>query len=281
MGRGEIFGGNVEIRGDVSSQFVSALLLVGPLSKNGVTLTVTTKLESKPYVALTLDVQEEFGVEVEHDVEMKSFRIKNQKYRPTEKTVEGDWSSASFMLAAGALAGDVTIKNLSLESSQADKAIIDILKNMGARVSHSHGGGIKVNKSELAGIEWNLSNAPDLFPVVAALCSNAEGESMLHGLRRLRYKESDRLQAMIEGLKKMGIKITQREDSVSIHGGSVEGAAVNPYMDHRIAMAFGVLGLTAKGETIVTDAECVSKSYPSFWEEIENMGAGIRRENDG
>lgn len=281
MGRGEIVGGNVEIRGDVSSQFVSALLLVGPLSKNGVALTVTTKLESKPYVALTLDVQKEFGVEVEHDVEMKYFKIKKQKYRPTEKTVEGDWSSASYMLSAGALAGDVTIKNLSLESSQADKAIEDILKNMGARVSYSLGGGINVRKSELAGIEWSLSDTPDLFPIVAALCSKAEGESTLHGLKRLRYKESDRLLAMIEGLKKMGVKITKREDSVSIQGGSVEGATVNPYMDHRIAMAFGVLGMAAKGETIVTDAECVSKSYPNFWGEIENMGADIRRENDG
>lgn len=275
-GKGGFEGGEASIRGDISSQFVSALLLIAPFARERLRVKVTTRLESAPYVGMTLDAMRAFGVQAEASEGYREFTVKRQVYTPTTFTVEGDWSSGAYMLAAGALAGNVSVENLHSGSRQADAAIAEILGGMGAEPQF-RGKGISVDCAELKGIDWDLTDSPDLFPVVAALCSAAEGESRIRGIRRLRLKESDRISSMVEGLSRMGVKTESTDETMIIHGGAPEGAVIDPHDDHRIAMAFGVLGLAARGETTIEDAGCVSKSYPDFWEDLENLGARIGR----
>jgi len=277
-GMGRMENDEVSIRGDVSSQFVSALLLVAPL-RNGMRINLTTPLESKPYVKMTMDTQRNFGVTVQASDDMRSYLIKKQAYRPVEMTVEGDWSSAANILAAGALAGKVAVENLNPKSSQADTAIIDILKTLGVHMQIAEKR-IVVEKSDLGAVDVDLSNSPDLFPVTASLCATASGVSFLRGLRRLRFKESDRVAAMMAGLQKMGVDLRLEEDVLMIEGGRPEGETIETHNDHRIAMAFSVLGLVSEGETTILNADCVSKSYPRFWEDMETIGADIRRSED-
>ena len=275
-GKGRIEGGEVSVRGDVSSQFVSALLLIAPLAEGETTIRLTTELESKPYVNMTIDIQREFGVDVTASDDMRVYRVERQQYQPTNLEVEGDWSSASYMLAAGALAGDISLKNLNPKSRQADVAVMNILEDMGANITLG-AKEIRVQRSELKAIEADLSDCPDLFPVVASLCAAAEGRSVLKGLRRLRFKESDRAAAMADGLGRMGIRASPRGDELVIEGRRPSGGTVNPYKDHRIAMALAVLSLAAEDETTILDADCVSKSYPGFWRELESIGVRMRR----
>jgi 3-phosphoshikimate 1-carboxyvinyltransferase len=190
--------------------------------------------------------------------------------------VEGDWSSASNILAAGALGGEVTVDNLDPDSSQADTAIIDILGDMGARI-HVAAQSVSTEKSDLGAVDLDLSDCPDLFPVTASLCAAASGLSTLRGLGRLRFKESNRVEAMVEGLQSMGVNVKPMEDGLMIEGGSIRGGTINPYNDHRIAMALSVLGLASETEVTILDAGCVSKSYPGFWGDMERLGADIRR----
>ena len=278
-GDGGIGGGETMIRGDVSSQFVSALILVSPLADGPVSLKLTTPLESRPYVSMTMDTQRRFGVEVQASENMREFQVQRQSYRPTEFAVEGDWSSAAYLLAAGGLAGRVTVEGLRPESLQADSAIIDVLKEMSARVE-LRDNAISVKSSSLRGMEFDVSDCPDLFPAIAALCAAAEGTSMLSGIRRLRYKESDRVTAMVEGLRGMGVKAMRSGSRMTIVGATPRGGPIDPRKDHRIAMALSVVGLVAEGETVILDAECVSKSYPGFWGAMEALGVGLRRIED-
>ncbi len=273
-GTGRIGGGDVEIRGDVSSQFVSALLFVAPFGDDSIRIKTTTPLESKPYVKMTMDAQRMFGVAVQASENMREYHVEGQSYRPADVTVEGDWSSAAYLLAAGALSGEVSVDNLNPDSSQADRTILDILRAMGAQVKVRKNS-CYVGRSELEAIEADLSDSPDLFPVTASLCAAASGRSVLKGLGRLRFKESDRVAAMTEGLREMGIKTKRGDDSLLIEGGSPRGGMIDPHQDHRIAMALSVLGMVAKGETTVLDADCVSKSYPMFWDDMARIGAEI------
>jgi 3-phosphoshikimate 1-carboxyvinyltransferase len=274
-GTGKIGGGEARLPGDVSSQFVSALLAVAPLAEAPVEIILTTKLESRPYVAMTMDAMRAFGVEAEASADMRRLTAPLGPYRAATVTVEGDWSSAAYPLAAGALSGEVTVKGLNPDSSQADKAILPLLSGMGARTSTSTDA-IKVNSSGLRGIEADLSDCPDLFPIVSALCAAADGESRLTGLRRLGLKESDRVAAMAEGLTRMGAGIRYDADSAVIRGGPLRGAEVDPWGDHRIAMSLAVLALHAEGETTIRDAGCVSKSYPGFWGDLAAIGGRLR-----
>lgn len=278
-GKGGIRSGRVRIRGDISSQFISALLLVAPLGDGETEIRVTTPLESKPYVAMTIDAQRAFGVNVNSSEDMREFKVDSQNYKSTDFRVEGDWSSAAFMLASGALAGEVTVRGLNRQSRQADMEIINILRAMGAELSWS-GDAVTARKTGLQGIEWNLSDSPDLFPIVTCLGAAASGRSVLRGLGRLRFKESDRIASMVGNLVRMGATVRQSGDIVEIEGGAPIGAVVDSFGDHRIAMALAVLGLVAAGETTVLDADCVSKSYPGFWEDLVSIGAETGRQED-
>jgi 3-phosphoshikimate 1-carboxyvinyltransferase len=276
-GTGRIGGGDVEIRGDISSQFVSALLFVAPFGDGSIRIKTTTPLESKPYVKMTMDTQRMYGVVVEASDDMRDYQVERQAYRPADVTVEGDWSSAAYLLAAGALSGEVSVDNLNPESSQADRTILDILRAMAAQVKVRKNS-CYVKRSELEAIEADLSDSPDLFPVTASLCAAASGRSVLKGLGRLRFKESNRVATMMEGLREMGIRIRRGNESLMIEGGKPHGGTINPHQDHRIAMALSVLGMVAEGETTVLDADCVSKSYPMFWDDMARICAEIEGE---
>ncbi len=273
-GTGGIMGGEARLPGDVSSQFVSSLLIIAPLAESPVKIILTTKLESRPYVAMTIDVMRAFGVEAESSPDMDSFATRLKPYRPVNLSIEGDWSSASYLLAAAAICGEVTIKGLKTSSSQADKAILHLLGQMGAQVSVS-GDVVKVSESTLRGIQADMSDCPDLFPVVAALCATSRGESRLTGLGRLKLKESDRVSAMAEGLTRMGAKMRCDADSATITGGQLKGGDVDSWGDHRIAMSLATVAQHAEGDTTIRDAGCVSKSYPRFWEDFTSLGGRL------
>ena len=278
-GKGEIAGGETTLPGHVSSQFVTALLLVAPMTRSPLTIRVTTPLQSWPYVEMTMDAMESFGVKASASPGRDVFTAPTGRYRASNVNVEGDWSSASYLLAAGAVGGEVTVGNLDAGSSQADTAILDILSGMGAELTVK-GDEVNCSRSQLKAVKVDFSDCPDLFPIVSALCSVAEGTSVLTGLGRLRLKESDRVAAMAEGLTRMGAEVAEDGGAVRITGGTVRGTELNPYDDHRIAMSLGVLALAAEGDTTIFDAGCVTKSYPGFWGHLEGLGVDVRMIED-
>ncbi len=269
--KGGLTGGQTKIPGDISSQFISALLLVAPLAKEDTELILTTPLESKPYVLMTIDAQRQFGVEIGASEDLREFWVKKHAYTPRNYKVEGDWSSAAFLLASGVLAGEIEVQNLNEKSLQADREILNVLKQMGAEAI-SKNRNIKLKKSELEALKFDVSDCPDLFPILTVLCAVAEGKSKLTGIKRLKIKESDRIAAMKEGLVRMNVAVMEEENSIIIKTSKPKGAIIDPKNDHRIAMAFAILSLVAEGETIIQDAECVSKSFPTFWDVMKYLG---------
>ena len=273
--RGPIKGGSVRIPGNVSSQYVSALLLAAPLAEMPVEIDVSGRLESKSYVQMTLDMQNKFGVRVDASDDLTRFRTVGERYHPSQIQIEGDWSSAAFLLVGATIAGEkVRVHGLIGQSLQADRRLTRILEEMNGRVSQDSDS-VTAEKSELQPVEVDVSDCPDLFPAVCALCAMTGGVSTVTGIRRLRVKESNRVQAMSNGLRQMGIRAKESENSLVIHGGRPHSAVLNPYRDHRIAMALAVLALCTEEATIV-HSECVAKSYPSFWSDLQSLGARVK-----
>jgi 3-phosphoshikimate 1-carboxyvinyltransferase len=270
---GRLEGGTAELPGDISSQLVSALLFIAPRAEQGMTIELTTPVESKPYIHMTLDCMKKFGIRVEHSPDYMKFTVKPQAYRPARYSAEGDWSSASYLLSLGAVSGDVYVSNLSRTSLQADREIWAILSGMGADLQ-VEGDYIRVKKSQLKAIKADLSDCIDLLPTVAALATAAQGESVLSGISRARLKESDRVAAVKEGLKQMGIPVREERDTMYITGAKPAGGVIDSQGDHRIAMAFSILGVLA-GNTVIEGAECVSKTYPEFWTVLKSLGGEV------
>lgn len=270
---GNFPGGITELAGDISSQFVSALLFIAPMAEVGMTIRLTTPPESKPYLLMTLACLDQFGIKVATSPDLREFRTSPQAYQPAKYRVEGDWSSASYLAALGALSGEVTVTNLKGDSLQGDKAVLDFLKEMGAKVEIDKDV-IIVRKSRLKAIRADLSDCIDLLPTLAALAAVAEGASELGGIERARLKESNRISAVSEGLERMGISIREERDRLTINGGKPQGAVIDAKNDHRIAMAFTLLGLTTGG-TVIEQAECVAKTFPRFWEVVSNLGGEV------
>ena len=271
---GRLNGGVTELPGDISSQFVSALLFIAPFAEEGMTIRLTTPLESKPYIEMTIDCLRQFGIKVKPSEVLMKFEIPRQIYRPARYVVEGDWSSASYLLALGAVAGEVKVKNLNPESLQGDKMVPNFLKQMGASVAVRKDT-VTVSKSRLKAISADLSDCIDLLPTMAVLAAIAEGTSEFVGISRARIKESNRVAALREGLQKMGVEVKEEGDRLTIIGSRPKGAAIDSKSDHRIAMAFGVLG-AAVGDMVITGAECVSKTYPEFWGVLKSLGGEVK-----
>jgi 3-phosphoshikimate 1-carboxyvinyltransferase len=271
---GELKGGIVDLPGNISSQYVSALLMASPLSQNGVTVNLTTSLESRNYVLMTLECMAKFGIDIGFSTDLCEFAVKSQAYMPTEYRVEGDWSSASYLLALGALSGAITVTNLKPNSSQGDKILLDFLRQMGADVS-VEGDSVTVKKGKLRAIKADLNECIDLLPTVAVLAAVAEGTSGFNGIQRARLKESDRVAAVKEGLERAGAAVQEEENRLVITGSKIKDAIIDSYGDHRIAMAFSLLGAAAGGITIA-GAECVSKTYPEFWEVLKSTGGEVK-----
>ncbi|MFC1912890.1 3-phosphoshikimate 1-carboxyvinyltransferase [Chloroflexota bacterium] len=271
---GRLKGGVVELPGDISSQFVSALLLIASLAEEGMTIRLTTSLESKPYVLMTLDCLERFGITVGCSEELDEFEVLPQRYKPAKYSVEGDWSSASYLLALGALSGETEVADLNPESLQGDKTILNFLREMGARVE-TNKDSVTVGKAPLRAIRADLSHCIDLLPTMAVLAAVADGVSLFVGIERARIKESNRITALREGLEGMGIKVVEERDRLTIAGSKPTGSVIDSKNDHRIAMAFSMLG-SVVGETIISGAECVSKTYPAFWEVLKGLGGEVK-----
>ncbi len=271
---GRLKGGETALPGDVSSQFVSALLLVSSLAEGDMRIRLTTPLESKPYVAMTLECMAKFGVKVAVSEKMDEFRTSRQAYRPASYAVEGDWSSTSYFLALGAVSSGIEMENLNPGSLQSDKAMLEFLRQMGAEVSVAPDK-IKVEGSRLKALRADLSDCIDLLPTLAVLAAVAEGTSELDGISRARLKESNRVAAVWEGLERMGVKVIEEKDRMLITGSKPKGAIIDSHNDHRIAMAFSVPG-TLAGNTTINGAECVNKTFPEFWAILGSIGGRVK-----
>ncbi|MDD5339042.1 MAG: 3-phosphoshikimate 1-carboxyvinyltransferase [Dehalococcoidales bacterium] len=273
---GALQGGEAQIPGDVSSQFISALLLAAPLSQNGVTVKLTTPLTSRPYIDMTLWCLNQFGIDIK--TKKESFIIKPQKYAPAKIAIEGDWSSASYFLALGALSKEgVTVGNLNPSSLQGDRALLDFLRRMGAIV-RVKGTDVTVRRDFLKGINADVTDCIDLLPTLAALAALANGRTELKGIRQARVKESDRVIAMCKSLEKLNIYVDESGNSMTIIGGlsQIESQTViNSFNDHRIAMAFSIIG-AASGNIVIDGAECVAKTFPSYWDEFKKIGGEVK-----
>ncbi|MBR3713836.1 MAG: 3-phosphoshikimate 1-carboxyvinyltransferase [Bacteroidales bacterium] len=264
---GKLKGGETEIDGSESSQFLTGLLTALPLAEKDSIIKVKN-LKSIPYVEMTLDIIRRFGGEItNHD--HKVFEIKGgQKYHGTDYTVEGDWSSAAGHLVAGAIAGRATIYGLNPASLQADKAIINVLMNCGAHIEIDSDK-ITVAKHQLMPFHFDATDCPDLFPVVASLASQCAGTSIIKGISRLVHKESNRAMSIKEEFEKIGIAITLEDDNMIIEGGQITGGRVNSHQDHRMAMALAIAALNSQTPVQIDDADAVNKSYPKFWGDFE------------
>jgi len=266
-----INGGLSKIPGDVSSQFISSLLLAAPYAENDVELEITTSLKSRPYVDITLDLMKSFGIIVQNDGYQRFKVESNRVYTGREYTVEGDYSSGAYFLALGPLTGsEISVRGLSKESLQGDRIILDILNNMGATIIEEDG--LITGSSEgLQATTVDLGDTPDLLPTVAAIMCKAEGRSEITNVKHARIKESDRLAACAREFSKFGVKIEEHEAGLSIDGvKNLKGSTVDSGGDHRMAMALTILGLAAEGKTTIKNAECAEISYPEFYDIINS-----------
>ena len=273
--RGRLEGGRYFLPGDVSSQYISGLLMALPLLKKDSLLHITSPLESAGYVEMTMAVLEEYGIVIKRVKE--GYKIPgNQAYQSLgNKIVEGDWSNASFFLALGLLGGSIEVTGLSKESLQPDREILSFLNRMEAAIEEKQGSIISKN-STLKGIKADLSQCPDLMPILAVLLSVAKGKSEITGGKRIRLKESDRISVMARNLKALGANIVEKEDGLDIHGvESLRGGPVEGSNDHRIVMAMTVASAISKGPVLITDNEAVNKSYPGFFKDFEKVGGKV------
>lgn len=272
--RGRMKPGKFFVRGDISSQFISGLLFALPLLDGDSEITMTTTLQSKGYVDLTIDVLRKFGILVNNN-NYQSFYIKgNQKYTPTTYSVEGDFSQAAFWLAAGVLSGSVVCEGLNMDSLQGDKDILRIIQDMGGKLEIEDNRATAV-RSNLKGMDIDASQIPDLVPVIAVMAALSEGKTVIKNAGRLRIKESDRLKAITVELNKIGAKITELDDGLIIEGvESFTGGTVESWNDHRIAMALAIAAARCQYPLVIKGEEAVRKSYPDFWEDYMRLSQG-------
>lgn len=270
---GPLKPGKCEIDGSVSSQLLTGLLMALPVLEDDSEIRVRN-LKSKPYIDMTLQVLNKFGITTQNS-DYKIFTIKGrQKYTPTEFTVEGDWSGGALLLAAGAINGELTVNGLHPDSSQSDKAILTVLDLVGAKMSIKENS-VKVLKSEMRSFDFDATESPDLFPPLTALAAYCKGTSLIKGVSRLAYKESNRAFALKEEFQKMNIRVDIEGDNMLITGGKVESTVVDSHNDHRIAMAASVAALGASGKITVRDYQCIAKSYPAFFDDLKQTGARV------
>lgn len=279
---GDLTAGHYLLPGDVSSQFVSGLMLALPRLDGNSVIELTSPLESVSYVELTLRSLAMFGVEVVMGKRAgrEYYEIHGgQTFKPARTTVEGDYSHAAFWLVAGVTGGDISLSGLDPESVQGDAAIIDILKKMNADIEW-RGGELQARPSCLRGAEINISQTPDIFPILSVAACAAKGSTVLTGGARLRVKESDRLAAVAGELAALGAVVREVGDSLCVEGGDrLHGGAVSASADHRIAMSMAVAASLCEGEVVIDDADCVKKSAPDFWTEYAAVGGRYKFES--
>ncbi len=267
--KGKLTSGKYKIRGDISSQYVSGLLMALPTLDGDSKIELTTPLASAPYVDITLQVLEEFGVKVDR-TENGFIILGNQKYKGSILP-EGDWSNAAFFLTYAAISGKVIMNGLNANSVQGDRYILDILKKAGAKVIVNENS-IEVQKRELNAFTFDAENCPDLVPIASVLAGCAKGDSVIKNISRLKIKESDRVQAIIDLLGTFGICARSDGENLYIKGGKPKSASVDSFNDHRMVMSASVLAGVCGGESVIYNAQAVNKSYPTFFEDYRKLG---------
>ncbi|MFX1327139.1 MAG: 3-phosphoshikimate 1-carboxyvinyltransferase [Promethearchaeota archaeon] len=287
--RKKILCNKIKISENLSSQFTSALLIICPLLKckikDYIEIEIPTPIVSKPFIEITLDVLEKFGINIQAYLEIGRFYITSeQNYRSQSFMIPGDFSSAAMILGAATLSKDssfVIINNLNINNSQGDKKIIEILKSMGANIKINESknqvivnGSLKSNP--LKGMKIDCKDIPDLFPILSVIGAFAEGETVLYNVSHLRHKETDRVRAMARELSKMGVKVIEEDDKLTIfHTEQISGTTINHDNDHRIAMACSIAALHASSSSQIQNFDIVKDSYPSFFDDLKKLGVQI------
>ena len=268
---GRLRGGVYRLPGDVSSQFVTGLLYALPLCEEESEIRLTTPLESAGYVEMTLSALRRAGIVAESRVD--GWRIPGgQRYHPADVMVEGDWSQAAFLLAAGALGGEITVEGMDPASRQGDRACVELFRRFGAEIDEI-GGRYRCRRAPLHGIDIDARQIPDLVPVLAATAALAEGTTRITGAARLRLKESDRLTAMANGLTRLGAQVEEQPDGLLIHGvGRLQGGEAEGCNDHRVVMSLAVAALGCDAPVTISDAQSVAKSWPAFFQDYQQIG---------
>jgi 3-phosphoshikimate 1-carboxyvinyltransferase len=265
-------GGSVTLTDIESSQYVSSLLLCAPFAENDTVIELVGEIPSLPYVAMTAAVMDAFGVMVGHD-RLEHYVVKSgQRYHARHYEIEGDYSSASyFFLAAAVTRGKIRVQRLNPETLQGDRGFLPLLEQLGCTLTTGRDW-VEVQGRELAAGDYtfNLGAMPDMVPTLAVLAAVRPGRTVISHVPHLRAKESNRLEALVTELKKVGVRAEETVDGLLIEGGSAQGSLIETYHDHRIAMSFAVLGLAVPGIRI-QDPGCVAKSFPAFWDELERL----------
>ena len=258
--------GCAKVAGDISSQYLSALLMIAPCASGEVILELNSELVSKPYIDMTLEVMSAFGVSVDSSRE-KQFRIQVQPYRPQNYAIEPDASAASYFFGLAAVTkGEVTVENLTRKSLQGDIHFVDALEQMGCEITEKKNS-ITVKGGDLKGIDIDMNAISDTAQTLAVVAAYAEGPTRIHNIAHVRHKETDRISAVANELRKAGLNVEEFDDGLTIHPGLVQPASIKTYDDHRMAMSFALLGLKNKG-IVIEDPKCTSKTYPNYFEDL-------------
>lgn len=272
-------GGKTKIAGNISSQFLSALLMVAPYAQNPVEITLSTELNSKPYVDMTLAIMKDFGVDVVRDgytsfaVPLTSYKLQvTQSVTRNLYPIESDASAASYFFAAPAICGGtVRVENISRNSKQGDIAFLDVLQQMGCEIREGDNSIEVTGTTELRGIDADMRDIPDTAQTLAVIAPFAASPTRIRGIASARVKETDRVSATCNELERLGVQVEEHEDGMTIHpAAELHPAAVQTYNDHRMAMSFALIGLRFDGVTI-ENPDCVSKTFPNYFEVLETL----------
>lgn len=273
---GKLKPGKFEIRGDISSQYITGLLMALPLLDLDSEIIITTKLESKSYIDITLDILNKYGIDINNN-NYKSFYVKgNQQYHSCDYIAEGDYSQAAFFLTANAFGSNIKLNKMNPNSIQGDKKIIDFLNQFGSKLGYQNGNYYLI-KNDLKPAIIDLADTPDLGPILFTLASTIKGESRFVNTKRLKIKESDRILAMQEELEKTGAKFRVLENEVYIDGTNFKNGdyEFNSHNDHRIVMSLAILATILKGNVVINGIEAINKTYPTFFLDYKKLGGEV------
>ncbi len=275
MTKGRLTPGNYIVQGDISSQFISGLLFILPVLDGDSTIEITGDFESSEYVNITVDVLSRFGIIIEK-IQNRFIISGNQKYRPAISKAEADFSQLAFFAVLGTINNDLKITGVNFNSLQPDKRILDIIKSMGGNLQYQNTE-LSVVRTQTSGIKIDVSQCPDLAPILGVLAACSNGESEIVNAKRLIIKESNRLLTTHETLKRFGVETEMFEDSLTIkHCERFNGGVFDSYNDHRIAMMISIAATIASEKVIITNAEAVNKSYPDFYKDLQSLGVEIK-----
>lgn len=267
---GDIEGGNVALKCRISSQFLSALLLIAPYTKNGIEIDVIEGPVSRPYVDMTVEVMESLGIVVQRDEYDRFWVQGGQIYQAGSYVVEPDCSQAGYFWAAAAITGaGIKVRGTTRNSRQGDVRFVEVLEAMGCQISHEKDG-ISVAGGDLAAVTVDMADMPDMVPTLAVVAAFAKGSTVIENVAHLKAKESDRLGSVVQELSKMGVEASCSDTGMIITGGKPGSAEIDTYGDHRIAMSFALAGLKVPG-VFIKDERCVEKSFPNFWSVFQKL----------